>query len=271
MTPAEQFATWPVERAGFAILRAGEVVERSGDDGVFELASIAKLFAAMTALIAIEEESIDLDEPAGPEGATIRHLLSHSAGYDFDSDRIVAGVGARRVYSNTGIDRYAVHLEQRTGMAYGEYLRLGVLEPLGLNDTVLYGSPAQGMRSSVADVAALTAEFMRPRLVSEATMEMARTPVLPDLGGVLPGIGRFDPNPFGLAMEVKGVKSPHWSGSLTSEATYGHFGGAGTFLWVDPSIDVGAVALTNRSFDVWAMRVWPAFGDLVVRHHGRQE
>ncbi|HVR32721.1 MAG TPA: serine hydrolase domain-containing protein [Acidimicrobiia bacterium] len=267
MTPSEQLATWPVERAGFAILRAGQVVERSGDDGVFELASIAKLFAAMTALIAIEERSIDLDDPAGPEGATVRHLLSHSAGYDFDSDRIVAGVGARRVYSNTGIERFTAHLEKRTGMPYGEYLRLGVLEPLGLSKTVLYGSPAQEMRSSVADVAALAAEFMRPRLVSDATMEMARSPVFPDLGGVLPGIGRFDPNPFGLAIEVKGAKSPHWSGSLTSPATFGHFGGSGTFLWVDPSIDVAAVALTNRAFDAWAMRVWPPFGDLVVRHH----
>ncbi|MEX2423378.1 MAG: serine hydrolase domain-containing protein [Acidimicrobiia bacterium] len=264
MTPAEQFATWPVDRAGYAVLVAGREVDRDGDSGVFDLASIAKLFAALTAMVALEEGSLDLDAPAGPEGSTVRHLLAHATGYDFDTDRIVAEVGARRVYSNVGIERYAEHLAERTGMSYSEYLRIGVLEPLGLDNTELYGSPAQGMRSSVADIAALAAELMRPTLVSADTLVMARSPVFPELAGVLPGIGRFDPNPFGLAIEVKDGKSPHWSGSRTSPETFGHFGGAGTFVWVDPRIDVAAVALTDRGFDSWAMQVWPEFSDLVV-------
>lgn len=268
VTPGSQFEAWPVDRAGYAILVGGQVVERGGDDGVFELASIAKLFAAMTAMIALEEGSLDLDAAAGPPGSTVRHLLAHAAGYDFDGDQVVAGVGVRRVYSNAGIEHYAEHLEDRTGMSYSEYLRLGVLEPLGLTDTVLYGSPAQGMRSSVDDIAALAAELMRPTLVSAETLRMARSPVFEDLAGVLPGIGRFEPNPFGLAIEVKGAKHPHWAGSRTSPETFGHFGGAGTFLWVDPTIDVGAVALTDRGFDSWAMQVWPEFSDLVVDQYG---
>ena len=270
MTPGEQFATWPVDRSGFAILVAGEEVVREGDAGNFELASIAKVFAALTAMIALEEGSLDLDAPAGPEGATVRHLLAHAAGYDFDSDRIVAGVGARRVYSNVGIERYADHLADRTGMSYADYLRLGVLEPLGLDDTELYGSPAQGMRSTVVDMSALAAELMRPTLVSAGTLRMARSPVFAELDGVLPGIGRFDPNPFGLAIEVKDDKHPHWSGRKTSPETFGHFGGAGTFLWVDPRIDVAAVALTDRGFDAWAMDAWPEFSDLVVDTYGRK-
>lgn len=264
LTPGEHVATWPVDRAGYAVLVGGVIVDQSGDRGVFELASIAKLFAALTAMIALEEGSLDLDAPAGPAGATVRHLLAHAAGYDFDSDRMIGRVGSRRVYSNTGIEVFADHLAAVTGMPYSEYLRLGVLEPLSLDDTVLYGSPAQGMRSSVSDIAGLAAEFMRPRLVSEETMRMARSPVFPDLDGVLPGIGRFDPNPFGLAIEVKGGKAPHWSGRRTSPETFGHFGGAGTFLWVDPVIDVAAVALTDRGFGSWAMDLWPAFSDLVV-------
>jgi CubicO group peptidase (beta-lactamase class C family) len=264
MTPESQFDTWPVERAGYAMLVGGAVVERGGDDGIFELASIAKLFAALTAMIAIEEGSLDLDAPAGPEGSTVRHLLAHAAGYDFDTDRVIAGVGARRVYSNVGIERYAEHLADRTSMSYSEYLRIGVLDPLGLRDTELYGSPAHGMRSTVDDVAALAGEFMRPTLVSLETMSMARSPVFAGLGGVLPGIGRFDPNPFGLAIEIKDAKSPHWTGSRTSPETFGHFGGSGTFLWVDPVPDIGVVALTDRSFDLWAMRSWPEFNDLVV-------
>lgn len=266
MSHAEQFETWPVDRAGYGVVRAGEVVEQKGDGGVFELASIAKLFAAMSAMIAIEEGSLDLDAPAGREGATVRHLLAHAAGYDFDSERTIAEVGARRVYSNVGIEKFSEHLAERTGMTYAEYLRLGILDPLGMADTDLYGSPAHGMRSTVSDLCRLAAEFQRPTLVSPETVRMAASPVFPELDGVLPGIGRFEPNPFGLAIEVKGDKSPHWSGSRTSPVTFGHFGGAGTFLWVDPTIDLAAVALTDRPFDVWAMRSWPEWSDLLIEH-----
>ncbi len=244
-------------------------LELEGDDGVFELASIAKLFAALTAMIALEEGSLDLDAPAGPDGATVRHLLAHASGLDFDGDRVVAPVGARRVYSNAGIERYADHLATRTGMEYSEYLRMGILEPLSLEDTVLYGSSAFGMRSSVADVARLAREFIAPTLVSAQTLSAARTPVFPELSGVLPGIGRFDPNPFGLGVEVKGEKKPHWSGDLTSPETFGHFGGAGTFLWVDPQIGVGAIALSDTAFGPWAMRAWPPFSDAVVTAYGK--
>ena len=49
----EQFKTWPVERAGYGVVRGSEIVEQFGDAGRFELASIAKLCAALTAMIAI--------------------------------------------------------------------------------------------------------------------------------------------------------------------------------------------------------------------------
>lgn len=263
MNPFEQARTWPVDRHAVAVL-SESATSIDGDSGAFELASVAKLFAAVTAMIAIEEGSLDLDAPAGPPGSTVRHLLAHASGVAFDSERSIAAVGARRIYSNVGIEMYADHLADSTGMPYAEYLRLGVLEPLGMSHTVLYGSPAHGMRSTIRDMAALARELRTPSLVGEETSKEARQPVFPELAGVLPGIGRFDPNPFGLAIEVKGGKEPHWSGRRTSPETYGHFGGAGTFLWVDPRARVAAVGLTDRPFDSWAMRVWPPFGDLVV-------
>ena len=51
---------------------------------------------------------------------------------------------------------------------------------------------------------------------------------------MLPGFGRFDPIDWGLGFELKDGKPDHWTGTLTSPRTFGHFGGAGTFLWVDP-------------------------------------
>src|SRR5690606_34969434 len=100
MTPAEHMDTWPVDRAGYAVVTGAGIVEQHGDTGVFELASVAKVFAAMVAMVAIEELSLDLDAPAGPEGATVRHLLSHSSGLEFEGERQIAAAGRRRVYSN---------------------------------------------------------------------------------------------------------------------------------------------------------------------------
>ena len=56
----------------------------------------------------------------------------------------------------------------------------------------------------------------------------------PGLVGVLPGFGRMDPNDWGLGFELRDAKSPHWTGARNSPRTFGHFGGSGTFLWVDP-------------------------------------
>ena len=83
----------------------------------------------------------------------------------------------------------------------------------------------------------------------------------------MPGIGRFDPCPWGLGLELRGEKWPHWTGSTNSPATYGHFGGAGTMAWWDPVHRCGVVALTDLAFDRWsveAMRAWPALSDTVI-------
>ncbi len=68
-------------------------------------------------------------------------------------------------------------------------------------------------------------------------------------------------------MEIRGHKTPHWTGSTNSPETFGHFGGAGTVLWVDPGDDLACVALTDRPFDEWAadaLRLWPELADAVI-------
>ena len=50
-----------------------------------------------------------------------------------------------------------------------------------------------------------------------------------------------------------------------SPATFGHFGGAGTFLWVDPVVGLAAVVLTDREFGPWALAAWPTFSEAVLR------
>jgi CubicO group peptidase (beta-lactamase class C family) len=81
---------------------------------------------------------------------------------------------------------------------------------------------------------------------------------------VLPGYGGQDPNDWGLGVEIRGHKSPHWTGAANSARTFGHFGQSGTMLWVDPDAGIGLVALTERDFGDWAKTAWPALSDAVL-------
>jgi CubicO group peptidase (beta-lactamase class C family) len=117
------------------------------------------------------------------------------------------------------------------------------------------------------DVVAFVNEMLRPQLLAPGTYHEVISTQFPDLAGIVPDVGRFDPCPWGLGVELRGDKSPHWTGRANSAATFGHFGGSGTMMWVDPAIDVGVVALTDRSFDQWrdeALALWPQFSDAVV-------
>lgn len=260
-------AGWPVGRVSACVTDSMAVLASGGDPvWITRLASISKLLTTYAGLVAIEEGTITLDESAGT--ATVRHLLSHAAGYDFDSGRTAAAVGTKRIYSNVGIEIFADHLAGKAGIPFGEYLEEAVLGPLGMTHTTLTGSAAHGVESCVADLARFAQELMMPLLISAATLAEATTVQFPDLAGVVPGVGRFDPNPWGLGFEVKGQKAPHWTGTRTSPRTFGHFGGAGTFLWVDPEARIAAVALTDRPFDDWALTTWPAFSDEVIIRYG---
>jgi CubicO group peptidase (beta-lactamase class C family) len=50
--------------------------------------SVSKLLAGLAALVAVEEGAVDLDEPAGPDGSTVRHLFAHTSGPVFDAGTV---------------------------------------------------------------------------------------------------------------------------------------------------------------------------------------
>ena len=103
-----------------------------------------------------------------------------------------------------------------------------------------------------------------PKLLAPETARDATTNQFGDLEGVVPGIGKFSPCNWGLGPEIRGHKWPHWTGSRNSSSTFGHFGGIGTFLWVDPVADAACVMLAEREFDEWGMEHWPAFSTAVL-------
>ncbi|RKN12065.1 serine hydrolase domain-containing protein [Streptomyces radicis] len=265
MRALELIDSWPVPTAAATVVTAdGRRFSRGPADRVFELASVTKPLAAYAVLIAVEEGATELDEPAGPPGSTVRHLLAHASGLAFDEPRVMAGPGDRRLYSNAGFDALADHIAKATGMPFAEYLRLAVLVPLGMERTELNGSAARDGASTADDLAAFAAELLAPRLLARETLDAATSVVFPGLDGVLPGFGHQRPNDWGLGFSIRDHKSPHWTGATSSPRTFGHFGQTGTFLWVDPDAAAACVALTDRAFGSWAAEAWPPFTDAVL-------
>jgi CubicO group peptidase (beta-lactamase class C family) len=148
-------------------------------------------------------------------------------------------------------------------MSFDRYLRLAVVEPLGLRGE-LRGSAASAFHGGLADLVALARELLAPTLVAPETLAEATTVAFPGLAGVLPDFGRMDPNDWGLGFELRDDKSPHWTGSDNSPATFGHFGSRGTFLWVDPDRSVALACLTDHEFGDWAKVAWPRISDAVL-------
>jgi CubicO group peptidase (beta-lactamase class C family) len=264
-------AGWPVSTAAVAVVVDGIVVDAVGpQDEPLRWASVTKVLTALATWVAVEEGTVALDDAAGPRGSTVRHLLAHASGLAFDTDAVIALPGARRIYSNTGIEVLARHVGTSAGMPFTDYLRDGVLEPLGLTGTRCTGSPAADAVGPVTDLARVAVELAIPTLVSPATLAEATSVAFPGLVGVLPGFGRQDPNDWGLGVEVRGRKEPHWTAPEGSPRTFGHFGQAGGFLWVDPDAGVSCACLTDRDFGPWAAEGWPLLGADVLAGHGRR-
>ena len=257
---------WPVGTAAAAVIRPdGTVAGSHGPAGHrFALASVTKPLVAYAVLVAVEEGAVELDEPAGPPGSTVRHLLAHASGLSFDEDRVMAAPGNRRLYSNAGFEALAGHVERATGIPFAGYLREAVLAPLGMADRELAGSPGAGAFSTVADLSRFAAELLAPRLIAPQTHAEATSVVFPGLRGVLPGYGIQAANDWGLGFEIRAAKSPHWTGAASSPRTFGHFGQSGTFLWTDPDAGAACVCLTDRGFGTWALPRWPALTDAIL-------
>src|SRR5262249_38557793 len=260
-----QIDGWGAGVAAAAVIGAGgELLAAHGPrDAALRWASITKPTVALAVLVAAEEGILDLDQPAGPEGCTVRRLRPYASGLPFDGPTPIAQPGRRRIYSNTGFDLLAAEVERAAEMPFAQYLHAAVLEPLGTR-AELNGSAAAGIDGSLDDLVAVARELQSATLVAPETLEEMTSVQFAGLGGVLPDVGRFDPNDWGLRVELRDPHQPHWTGVGNSARTFGHFGGSGTFLWVDPEAGLACACLTDRQFDAWALDAWPRLSDDVL-------
>ena len=259
--PLDQVASWPVT-ATVGVASAAGLMEVTGPaNQPFRWASVTKLLTALAALDAVQRGLLGLDEPAGPPGATVRHLLAHASGLAFDSDAVLARPGQRRIYSNRGIEIVADVVAARSGQPFERLLADEICLPLGMAGTRLEGSAAWGATGPLTDLMNLAVELATPSLVREDLLAEATRVAFPGLSGVLPGFGRQASCDWGLGFEIRASKAPHWTGSRNSPGTFGHFGRSGSFLWVDRDAGLTCVGLADRDFDQWARQAWPRLAD----------
>ena len=260
---------WGAGLAALAVLDdEGLVAIHGARDVAVRWASITKLLTACVTLIAAERGILDLDEPAGPRGSTVRHLLAHAAGYAFDDRTVISPPGWSRIYSNAGYDELAEVVSDRAGRPFADLLQSWLLAPLGMTGARLTGRPSAGLTGTLDDLVAFAFELLRPRVVPTARLAEATSVAFPGLRGMLPGVAAFDPLDWGLGFEIRDGKVPHWTGTRNSPRTFGHFGGSGTFLWVDPEARLALACLTDREYGPWALRAWPAMSDAVLQAAG---
>ncbi|HUZ84305.1 MAG TPA: serine hydrolase domain-containing protein [Gaiellales bacterium] len=303
-------ASGPVE-----VRVAGEASERS----LFALASLTKPLVAAAVMVAVEEGAIDLDAPVGEHlpayrtrsraAITARHLLSHASGLPESapgrSDPLevepVAPPETRRIYSNEGYAVLGLLLTAATRIAYSDYVREAVLEPLGMDaqlgllDTdaaralevrepglwrpgvALFNSREWRRRATAAGGGFATVEayarfvaMLLARgapLIAEETFDEFSAVQFPQLGGGIESFLTWERAEWTLGCDLRAAKRPHWTGDRCSPATLSHFGAAGTLFFADPAAAVGLVCLANRgTYSGWAMRPdrWPDLCNRVI-------
>jgi len=137
------------------------------DKTVFEIGSISKQFVSAVAMLLVEEEKLDLDDPIHrylPDlpgewlGVTMRHLLNHTSGipdyeeirtYDVYRFRVTPeeviqiahsrpmdfAPGTGWYYSNTGYFLASMIVERIEGRPLGQVLESRIFGPLGMTQT----------------------------------------------------------------------------------------------------------------------------------------
>ena len=184
---------WGARTAVAGVTRAAREISVHGPRDVdLRWASVTKLLTGVALLVALEEGTVELDEPAGPPGSTLRHLLAHASGLPPDEGPPLMPPARRRIYSNYGIELAADLVADRSGIPFAEYFHASVVQPLALKGA-LHGSAAWGYRGPLDDLLTLGRELLAPRLVAQETLDEATTIQFPGLAGVLPGWGVWNP------------------------------------------------------------------------------
>lgn len=212
--------------------------------------------------------------------------------------------GTRIQYSNVGYGLLAVIVEREAGYTFSSALERLVLKPLGIEaylgaelprpPVALAGvrgphartelepfnsrfwrslaMPWAGLLTTPAGALALVRAFaghpqgfLRPSTLEEATRNQNG-----ELGGgfVKPLI--WKPCPWGLGVELRGRKQPHWAPPEAGAASFGHSGASGCVAWYDPPTATAWTILGSRTADSgWLVHRAPGIGAAILSWPGQ--
>ena len=223
-------------------------------------ASVTKLATAVAVLVAAEEGIVDLDEPAGPPGSTVRHLLAHASGPAVRGRCTPSRGRARGASTRTPASTCSASIvAERAEMPFAGVLRARV------------GLPARGPAGARASTRSLeqllvvARELLEPTRIARETLDEAVTRAVPGPRRRAAGLRPADAERLGPRHRAaRRARRPHWTGARNSPRTFGHFGRSGTFLWVDPDAGLALACLTDLDFGDWAKEAWPRLADAVL-------
>jgi CubicO group peptidase (beta-lactamase class C family) len=203
--------------------------------------------------------------------------------------------GTYRRYSNTGYALAARLVEERAEMPFRDYLRGALLDPLAMDATLglapgdadrtatvrqpglwkdgqqHFNSPAfraaaqaasGGFATATGYARFLTCLLARGRtpgsmLLAPETVDEMLSTQFGELPGGVEAVTLWDACPWGLGLDVRGTREPHWTGHALSPTANTHFGSSGTLAWIDRERGIGLVVLASRgSYSGW----WAAPG-----------
>ena len=201
-----QYQNMAAVPAAYAVIDGGRTLfggqHGAGADTPFIVGSVSKSFTALTVLVQVQQGVLDLDSPVNRylpdlrleragEQATLRHLLSHTAGVgradcNKDVERTYGSVAARVEdmrevqvqsipgasfeYCNVGYAILARIVEVETGQPFADVLRGDVLEPLGLTETYTDHRQAKSAGLAEGRATVMGFPFKRPEHMAEATL-----------------------------------------------------------------------------------------------------
>lgn len=209
------------------------------------------------------------------------------------------GLGVR--YSNVGYWIAGGAIAAAAGKPFAGVLRAEALEPAGLRDVVIapdadlgdrlarrygkakimnapygraLGSPGGGLFATATDLVRFASIFLAggvtpegTRLLGPAAVRLMTTDQTGGLGGGIADLREWPVCSWALGWEIKGPKREHWTGDLTSPATFAHPGQSGCLLWADPASGIAVAILANRDLSTgWTVAParWARLNNAIV-------
>jgi CubicO group peptidase (beta-lactamase class C family) len=279
-------------------------------ESLFFLASVTKPIFATAVMQLVEEGALELDAPLGrwlPEfnagdkrAVTVRHLLAHTSGVPDILPEVIRRTrptaaqltrlsieaplefapGTRWAYSSATFYVLAEVVRRITGQSARRFLRLRLLEPLGMFETrfdprrrgrtlvpvqgigadnpikrffllryvVALAHPGGGLWGTLDDIVRFASALLAPREDAERWLPISpQTFALmgEDHAGGVPGLVGEEERPVhhGLGWAKPTLNIPQLPGSAR---VVDHGGATGTRLWIDPEARLVFVYFTNQ-------------------------